>query len=144
MWLTPHKTRVTLPSKKSMQLCSSQFLTKPMWHCGMSKGDLPQNASWKLGGGEVLQTLKNDRAVPDATDTCIEYAAHGSEGANFFCIRWENSEHHRRVNGEHYHRFKINQARVYVCSGRAGGNERHLLLFVRYVETWPRSPPVRP
>ena len=24
--------------------------------------------------------------------------------------------------------------RVYVCSGRAGGNERHLFFFVRYVE----------
>ena len=24
--------------------------------------------------------------------------------------------------------------RVYVCSGRAGGNERHLLFFVRSVE----------
>ena len=26
--------------------------------------------------------------------------------------------------------------RVYVCSGRAGGNERHLWFFVRYVEPW--------
>ena len=30
----------------------------------------------------------------------------------------------------------VNQAHVYVCSGRAGGNERRLLFFVRYVETW--------
>ena len=29
----------------------------------------------------------------------------------------------------------VNQARVYVCSGRAGGNERHLLFFARYEET---------
>ena len=29
---------------------------------------------------------------------------------------------------------------VYVCSGRAGGNERHLLIFVRYVETLTPTP----
>ena len=63
----------------------------------------------------MLQTLKSDRAVPDATDRV-------------------NSEHHRRVSSEHHRRSIINQARVYVCSGRADGNERHLLFFVRYVE----------
>ena len=29
------------------------------------------------------------------------------------------------------------KTRVYVCSGRAGGNERHLLFYARYEETWP-------
>ena len=38
------------------------------------KGGIPQNTSWRLGGGEVLQTLKNEKAVPDATDTRIEIA----------------------------------------------------------------------
>ena len=33
------------------------------------------------------------------------------------------------------------KTRVYVCSGRAGGNERHLLFFVRYVETCPQPHP---
>ena len=28
------------------------------------------------------------------------------------------------------------KTRVYVCSGRAGGNERHLLFYARYEETW--------
>ena len=34
------------------------------------------------------------------------------------------------------------KTRVYVCSGRAGGNERRLLFFVRYVE--PRHHPIPP
>ena len=29
----------------------------------------------------------------------------------------------------------VNQARVYVCSGRAGGNERRLIFYARYEET---------
>ena len=29
----------------------------------------------------------------------------------------------------------VNQTRVYVCSGRAGGNERRLLFYARYEET---------
>ena len=29
----------------------------------------------------------------------------------------------------------LNRARVYVCSGRAGGNERRLLFYARYEET---------
>ena len=47
----------------------------------------------------------------------------------------------RRVNNEHHHRYINNQARVYVCSGRAGGSERHLLFYARYVETWPHTHP---
>ena len=35
----------------------------------------------------------------------------------------------------------VNQARVYVCSGRAGGNERHGFFYARYEETWPHPPP---
>ena len=36
------------------------------------------------------------------------------------------------------------KTRVYVCSGRAGGNERHLLFYARYEETWPPTPPPTP
>ena len=35
----------------------------------------------------------------------------------------------------------VNQTPVYVCSGRAGDNERHLLFYARYEETWPTHPP---
>ena len=67
---------------------------------------------------EVLQTLINDGAVPDATDRV-------------------NSEHHRRVSSDslHHHRYIINQARVHVCSGKGGGDEGHLLFYARYEET---------
>ena len=36
--------------------------------------------------------------------------------------------------GSEHHQFPT-MAHVYVRSGRAGGSERHLLFFVRYVET---------
>ena len=39
--------------------------------------------------------------------------------------------------GNKHHRYIVNQARVYVCSGGACGNERDLLFFARYEETWP-------
>ena len=38
----------------------------------------------------------------------------------------------------------VSQARVDVCSGRAGGSERHLLFFARYVETCPPPHPPIP
>ena len=31
------------------------------------KGGIPQNVCWRLGGGEVRQTLKHDRAVAETT-----------------------------------------------------------------------------
>ena len=34
------------------------------------------------------------------------------------------------------------KTRVYVCSGRAVGNERHLLFYARYEETWPHPTPI--
>ena len=37
------------------------------------------------------------------------------------------------------------KTRVYICSGRAGGNERDLLFYVRYEETWhPHPTPPNP
>ena len=33
------------------------------------------------------------------------------------------------------------KTRVYVCSGRAGGNERHLLFYARYEKTWSQPHP---
>ena len=42
-----------------------------------------------------------------------------------FVLRAAGSEHHKSST----------QVRVYVCSGRAGGNERHLLFYARYEET---------
>ena len=33
------------------------------------------------------------------------------------------------------------KTRVYVCSGRAGGNERHLLFYARSEKTWPHPTP---
>ena len=33
------------------------------------------------------------------------------------------------------------KTRVYICSGRAGGNERDLLFYVRYEETCHPTPP---
>ena len=31
------------------------------------KGGIPQNACWRLGGGEARPTLKHDRAIPKMT-----------------------------------------------------------------------------
>ena len=74
MRLTFSKTCVTRVTKRMLRFAiynSSQDSYGTVWDV---KSDIPQNASWRFGGGEVLQTLKNDRAVPDATDTCIEIA----------------------------------------------------------------------
>ena len=162
MWLTPHKTRVTLLSKKLMwsyasdtssktcvtrvtegdvTLCDSQFLTKPCDTAGCQRWHIPQNASWRLGGGEARKTLGPSQtgrthALKLSSMYCME-----AKARIFVCIRWVNSEHHRRASSEHHHRHLINQARVYVCSGRAGGNERLFIFRSICIESWPYRAP---
>ena len=51
--------------------CEALWLTIPQ-KCGSVrtrdvKGGMPQDASWRLGGGEVCQRLKHDRAIPKTT-----------------------------------------------------------------------------
>ncbi len=61
-------TRVPLVRKRDVRLCDSQFgkthVTPKGWDV---KGGRPQNACWRLGGGELRQTLKHDRAMPKTT-----------------------------------------------------------------------------
>ena len=112
------------------------------------KGGIPQNACWRLGGGEVeaRQTMKDDRATPKTRDVQFHTRA----------TQWNCLQHVRSAVWQHEREsFKfcfaygglwtpplVNQAHVCVCSGRAGGNERRLFFFVRYVETWPPIPSI--
>ena len=141
--------RVTLRSKRVSLVWLEAMLhyaihnssQNPCETAGCQRWHIAQNASWRLGGGEARKTLGpsqtgRTRSLKLSSMYCME-----AKARIFVCIQGVNSEHHRRVSSEHHHRYLINQARVNVCCGRAGGNERRLLFFVRYVEPWPYRTP---
>ena len=85
-----------------------------------------------IGPSQKRQPFKGARKKCDEIVLSMCTAQCGSMEAKAlsFVLRAAGSEHHqsstRRV--------------LYVCSGRAGGNERHLLFYARYEETSHPSP----
>ena len=91
------------------------------------KGGIPPTACWRLGCGEARQTLKHDRAIPKTT--AVQGRERHDEIVLGMCAAQCGSMEAKALS------FVL-RARVYVCSGRAGGNERHLLFYARSEESY--------
>ena len=105
-----------------------------------------------VGGrrGKTRQTLTQDRAIPKTTAVQLRTREMQCNCLHSMCSVQRSSMEAKALNvlkgcfayGGLW--TLVSQARVDVCSGRAGGSERHLLFFARYVETCPPPHPPLP
>ena len=88
-----------------------------------------------IGPSQKRQLFKGAKEMMKLSFTCAQRSVAAWKRKHYvsFCVQ--------RVRGTSQ---VVNQARVYVCSGRAGGNERRLLFYARYEETWHPQPQPNP
>ena len=131
IWLSvPHKPRVALAKGKLQNACHTKRLGCQRWH--ITDCLLEAWMWWSA------PNLKHDRAIPKRT--AVQGRERNDEIVLSICAAQCGSMEAKALSFVLRAAGKVNitsrQPSAW-CSGRAGENERRLLFYARYEETWP-------